>query len=81
MIDALRRFRVGASFGSARSIVSPQRIPSPSGGPGIRLIRLSVGLEPVEDLKADLEAALDGLAAGGAPTRSGPTTYPEGVRR
>lgn len=81
VIDALRRFRIGASFGSAQSIVSPQRIPSPSDGPGIRLIRLSVGLEPVEDLKADLEAALDGLAAGGAPTRSGPTTYPEGVSR
>ncbi|MBS3651959.1 cystathionine beta-lyase [Pseudaminobacter sp. 19-2017] len=66
-VDALRIFRIGASWGSTHSIVTPQVPFRSNGGPGStsrKLIRFSIGLEPVEDLQADIEAALAVLSAG-----------------
>ncbi len=61
-VDALELFALGASWGSARSIVAPQ---DPTSGRTAtrwthgKLIRLSVGLEEPADLIADLAAAFD----------------------
>ncbi len=65
-VDALRIFRIGASWGSTQSIVTPQVPFRSNGAPGsasTKLIRFSIGLEPVEDLQADIEAALAVLSA------------------
>jgi cysteine-S-conjugate beta-lyase len=65
VVDALKLFAIGASWGSARSVVAPQ---DPTGGrtatrwAGGKIIRLSIGLETVEDLIADLDQALDQLS-------------------
>ena len=59
-VDALTLFALGASWGSARSVVAPQ---DPASGRTAtrwmqgKLIRLSIGLEDPDDLIADLEAA------------------------
>jgi cysteine-S-conjugate beta-lyase len=59
-VDALTLFALGASWGSARSVVAPQ---DPSSGrtatrwPHGKLIRLSIGLEEPDDLLTDLDAA------------------------
>jgi cystathionine beta-lyase/cystathionine gamma-synthase len=65
--DALQYFAISASVGSAESLVMPSRLLAPADlagdersasriGPGT--VRLSVGLEDVEDLIGDLEQAL-----------------------
>jgi cysteine-S-conjugate beta-lyase len=65
VIDALRLFAIGASWGSARSVVAPQ---DPTSGRTAtrwtqgKIIRLSIGLESVQDLMADLDQALDNLS-------------------
>ncbi|ANH09093.1 cystathionine beta-lyase [Shinella sp. HZN7] len=66
-VDSLKVFRIGASWGSTQSIVTPQldvsanqALPVPGSN---RIVRFSVGLEPVEDLQADIEAALNALVA------------------
>jgi cysteine-S-conjugate beta-lyase len=65
VIDGLTLFPIGASWGSARSVVSPQ---DPGTGRtakpwcGGKIIRLSIGLEAPEDLIADLDSALNTLA-------------------
>ncbi len=67
MLEGLRLFKIGASFGGFESLVMPAR-PSesrtvpPWREPGI-LVRLHVGLEAVEDLIADLQAGFDRLNA------------------
>jgi cysteine-S-conjugate beta-lyase len=76
MIEGLRLFRIGASFGGFESLVvpaRPERTARPWREPGF-LLRLYVGLEAMEDLLADLEggfarlhAALDGKAGGVRP--------------
>jgi cystathionine beta-lyase len=75
MLDGLRLFRIGASFGGFESLVvpvRPERTARPWREPGF-LLRLHVGLEAVEDLIADLEAGLARLGEalrggrGGAP--------------
>jgi len=65
--DALKLFKLGYSWGGPVSLVVPYDIPSmrsPRLGcwthKGV-LVRLSVGLEAVEDLRADLEQALAAL--------------------
>lgn len=70
LIDGLKIFRIGASWGGTQSLVAPQ---NPASGrtaapwlPG-KVIRLSIGVEAVEDLIADLANAIDGLSAGRAP--------------
>lgn len=65
MLDGLRLFRIGASFGGFESLVipaRPERTVRPGLEPGV-LVRLHVGLEAVEDLLADLQAGLDRLRA------------------
>jgi cysteine-S-conjugate beta-lyase len=65
--DALKLFKLGYSWGGPVSLVVPYNIPSMrSGRLGTwthrgTLVRFSVGLEAVEDLRADLEQALAAL--------------------
>lgn len=64
-INALRLFRLGYSWAGPVSLVVPYRLESmrrrPQDLPG-HLVRLSIGLEAVEDLKADLLQALQHLS-------------------
>jgi cysteine-S-conjugate beta-lyase len=61
-IDRLELFAIGASWGSARSVVAPQ---DPTAGRTARpwtdgkLIRFSIGLEEPDDLIADIDRSLD----------------------
>jgi cystathionine beta-lyase len=59
-VDALRLFRIGFSWGGITSLVVPRGGESGPPDPryGARLVRLSIGLEDVRDLTADLEQAL-----------------------
>jgi cystathionine beta-lyase len=66
--DALKLFRLGYSWGGPVSLVVPYDVASMRSArlgtwthKGV-LVRLSVGLEAVEDLRADLEQALAALA-------------------
>ena len=66
--DALRLFKLGYSWGGPISLVVPYDVSSMRDGKlgtwahkGV-LVRFSVGLESVEDLRADLEHALGALA-------------------
>jgi cystathionine beta-lyase len=68
--DRLRLFKLGYSWGGPVSLVVPYDIASMRSAAlgtwkhkGV-LVRFSVGLEAVEDLRADLEQALGALAAG-----------------
>jgi cystathionine beta-lyase len=59
--DALRLFRLGYSWAGPVSLCMPYDIPSMRTRPwphAPRLVRLAVGLENVEDLRADLAQAL-----------------------
>jgi len=64
MIDGLKHFGIGYSWGGYESLVIPAKLhrsfPPKLEGP---LIRLHIGLEDVEDLRADLEAGLMRLRA------------------
>src|SRR5579884_641661 len=67
MLDGLRLFKIGASFGGFESLIVParpaeSRTARPWREPGT-LLRLHVGLEAVEDLIADLDAGLGRLNA------------------
>lgn len=75
-VDGLRVFTFAESLGGTESLLchpgtmthasmSPQAQQVAGIGPG--LVRLSVGLEPVEDLVADLRAALDRALAAATP--------------
>ncbi|MCA3265554.1 MAG: cystathionine beta-lyase [Azospirillum sp.] len=63
-VDALRLFKIGASWGGTHSLVAPQ---DPTGARCAtrwtegRIVRFSVGLESPTDLLADLEQALPRL--------------------
>ncbi len=63
-IDRLKLFAIGASWGSARSVVAPQ---DPTAGRTAtrwtegKLIRFSIGLEAPQDLIADIDQALGHL--------------------
>ena len=64
-VDALRLFRLGYSWAGPCSLVVPYNLPSmrsPAPYEGT-LVRFSVGLESVADLRADLEQALMAMAA------------------
>jgi cystathionine beta-lyase len=70
MLEGLRLFRIGASYGGFESLVVPVGVPEgrvvrPWREEGV-LLRLHVGLEAVEDLVADLERGLDHLRAAAA---------------
>jgi len=61
--DALRLFKLGYSWGGPVSLVVPYDVPSMRRHwphPGV-LVRFSIGLEDVQDLQADLAAALAAL--------------------
>jgi len=68
-VDALRLFGIGWSWGGPMSLAVPYRaeqlrkLQTPYRGP---LVRLCIGLEAVDDLVADLGAALAALGAPGA---------------
>ena len=73
-IEALEYFSIGASWGGTRSVVAvlddaPLRTvgPVPHVGP---IVRLSIGLENIEDLRADLEKAFDRLDEAFQPGRA-----------
>ena len=71
MVDGLRLFKIGASFGGFESLIVPVR-PERSARPWREsgfLLRLHVGLESVDDLIADLD---EGFARLGAVLRSEP---------
>ncbi|MGL4711562.1 MAG: trans-sulfuration enzyme family protein, partial [Shewanella sp.] len=66
-IDALKYFSIGASWGGYESLVLPanvqgMRTATDWSGHGI-FIRLHIGLEDAEDLRADLENALNAMTA------------------
>lgn len=58
VVNRLRLFCIGVSWGGFESLAIPIEVPDPQGGRPTWLIRLSIGLESVEDLKADLYQAL-----------------------
>jgi cystathionine beta-lyase len=59
-VDALRLFRLGYSWAGPVSLVVPYDLRTLRGkaGPEGTLLRFSIGLEAVDDLKADLAQAL-----------------------
>lgn len=75
MLDGLELFGMGASWGGFESLVIPSnpariRTATTWGGTG-QLLRVHVGLEDVEDLKADLAAGFDRMAAALAASPDG----------
>lgn len=57
-VNALRYFGIAVSWGGYESLAIPVEVPDPADGRRKWIVRLSVGLESVEDLKADLYQAL-----------------------
>jgi len=59
-VDALELFEIGYSWAGVTSLAVAYDFGQNSARPkyGHRIVRLSIGLEDVEDLKADLEQAL-----------------------
>ncbi len=73
-VDSLRLFAIGYSWGGARSLALPYaqtRLRSVTPWEQGSLVRLYIGLEDVEDLMADLRAALTGLVAHSPPNGAG----------
>lgn len=60
VVDALRYFCIAVSWGGYESLAIPMEVQDPATGRKTHIIRLSVGLESVQDLKADLCQALEG---------------------
>ena len=62
-IDRLELFAIGYSWAGVTSVVMAYDLEGATGRPdyGSRLVRLNIGLEDVEDLRRDLEQALEGL--------------------
>jgi len=61
-VDALELFKIGYSWGGVTSLALAFDIQSPRRPAyGHRLVRLYTGLESIEDLKADVEQALDAM--------------------
>jgi cystathionine beta-lyase/cystathionine gamma-synthase len=58
VVNALRYFCIAVSWGGYESLAIPLEVTDPAAGRKVWIIRLSIGLECVEDLKADLLAAL-----------------------
>lgn len=63
VIDALKYFGVAVSWGGFESLATPHEVTDPADGRRKWIIRLSIGLESVEDLKADLYRALSAAQA------------------
>jgi cystathionine beta-lyase/cystathionine gamma-synthase len=58
VVDALRYFCIAVSWGGYESLAIPLEVADPATGQKTWIIRLSVGLESLEDLMADLCQAL-----------------------
>lgn len=58
VLDRLRYFRIGVSWGGFESLALPVRFPAPPSPPECWGARIHVGLETVEDLLEDLDNAL-----------------------
>lgn len=58
VVDALRYFCIAVSWGGYESLAIPVQITDPESGAPTWIIRLSVGLENIDDLTADLDRAL-----------------------
>ena len=70
MLDGLELFGMGFSWGGYESLIipfDPEQLPHRrrAGRPRARALRLHIGLEDVDDLKADLESGFQRLAAAG----------------
>ncbi len=67
VVDALRYFGIGCSWGGFESLALPMGVPASAlrelGNETRWLIRLHIGLETVDDLWSDLDAALNGVVA------------------
>ena len=63
-VDALALFKIGYSWGGVTSLAVAYDFHRAPNRPdyGHRIVRLNIGLEDVDDLKADLTQALDGMA-------------------
>ncbi|MCK6485096.1 MAG: PLP-dependent transferase [Phycisphaerae bacterium] len=61
VVDMLRYFSIGVSWGGHESLAIPVFLREPGATAGEWGIRLHVGLEHVDDLIADLRQALDGV--------------------
>jgi cysteine-S-conjugate beta-lyase len=63
-VDKLELFEIGYSWAGVTSLAVAYDFQASRGRAdyGHRIVRLNIGLESVDDLKADLEQALDGLA-------------------
>jgi cystathionine beta-lyase len=61
-VDALRLFKIGYSWGGVTSLAMAYDLRSPKRPMyGHRIVRLYTGLESIDDLKADMEQALEKL--------------------
>lgn len=62
-VDALELFEIGYSWAGVTSLAVAYDFHGAPGRPdyGHRIVRLNIGLEDPEDLRADLEQALDGM--------------------
>lgn len=58
VVDALRVFCIAVSWGGYESLAIPLEVVDPATGRKTWIVRLSVGLESIEDLMADLDRAL-----------------------
>jgi len=63
-VDSLKLFKIGFSWGGFESLVLPahpekRKVAVWTGGP---VVRFHIGLEAIDDLKADLAAALPLIA-------------------
>jgi cystathionine beta-lyase len=65
-VDALELFKIGYSWAGVTSLAVPYDFGSSPNRPsyGARIVRLNIGLEEVEDLRADLAQALTRLSVG-----------------
>lgn len=75
VVDATRLCSIAANFGDVRTIITHPASTThgrlteaqrQAAGIGQNMIRLGVGLEDVDDLKADLARGLDAIASGGS---------------
>jgi cystathionine beta-lyase len=75
MIEGLELFGIGASWGGYESLVLPfdaaRTRSATAWQPEGPTVRLHIGLEDVDDLKADLEAGFARLAAAGQTGQPG----------
>lgn len=64
-VDRLELFKIGYSWGGVTSLAVAYDMRGVAGRPdyGHRIVRLNIGLEDLEDLKADLQQSLEKMAA------------------